>query len=503
MKYAGIDIGGTKCAVVLGNENFNVIKKVSFPTTTFDETLQRITEEITNIGEFDAIGISCGGPLDSQKGIIISPPNLPDWRNVEIVKILKDKFGVPVTLKNDADACALAEWKFGAGKGTQNMIFMTFGTGLGAGLILNGKLYSGTCDTAGEVGHIRLADDGPVGFGKAGSFEGFCSGGGIGRMGEALAKEKQVNFYDEEGKITAKSIAEAAKNGDSDAIAIYNECGKMLGKGLAILIDTINPEKIVIGSVFQRSCTLMLDEMKKELEKEALNISLRKCEIVPAELGDETGDIAALCVASLALESNSLISRYPALSECFEDVEKAKNMLINCYEKGGKVLVAGNGGSASDSEHIVGELMKGFISKRPVTDEKIPTKLRSKLQGALPAISLPSQTSLLTAFCNDVDPAMMYAQLVYGYAKEQDVFIGLSTSGNSENVVNAAIIAKAKGAKVVALTGTKNSKLSEISDITIKVPETETYKIQEYHLPIYHYLCAEIEKHFFGGINND
>ena len=503
MKYLGIDIGGTKCAVVLGDENLNVIKKVSFHTASFDETLKRIIDEAKCIGNFDAIGVSCGGPLNSEKGIIICPPNLPDWKNVEIVKILEMEFGVPAMLKNDADACALAEWKFGAGKNTQNMVFLTFGTGLGAGLILNGELYSGSCDTAGEVGHIRLADDGPVGFGKAGSFEGFCSGGGIGRMGEALSKEKQVFFYDEDGKITAKSIADAAKKGDADAIEIYNKCGKMLGKGLAILVDTINPEKIVIGSVFQRSGDLMIDEMKKELEKEAISLSLKKCEIVPAKLGDEIGDIAALCVASLVKDCDLLTSRYPALTKCFEDVEQAKNAIIEAYENGGKVLVCGNGGSAADSEHIVGELMKGFMLKRTVTDKRIPENLRFKLQGALPAISLPSQMGLISAYCNDVDPAMMYAQLVYGYANENDILIGISTSGNSENIVNAAIIAKAKGTKVIALTGAKDSKLSVIADITIKAPETETYKIQEYHLPIYHYLCAETEKYFFGGKLND
>ena len=173
--------------------------------------------------------------------------------------------------------------------------------------------------------------------------------------------------------------------------------------------------------------------------------------------------------------------------------------MIDTYKNGGKVLVCGNGGSAADSEHIVGELMKGFMLKRTVTDERIPEHLRCGLQGALPAISLPSQSAILSAFINDVDPEMMYAQLVYGYANENDILIGLSTSGNSENVVNAAIVAKAKGAKVIALTGAKESKMNTISDITIKAPETETYKVQELHLPIYHYLCAETEKHFFGG----
>ena len=196
-------------------------------------------------------------------------------------------------------------------------------------------------------------------------------------------------------------------------------------------------------------------------------------------------------------ESNMLYERYPALEICKNDIEKAVELMVETYKKGGKILICGNGGSASDSEHIVGELLKGFILKRPVTDERIPEHLRKGLQGSLPAISLPSQCAILSAFINDVDPEMMYAQLVYGYAKPEDLVIGLSTSGNSKNVVNAIEVAKCLGVKTLSMTGKNESKMSQMSDVTIKVPETETYKVQEYHLPVYHYLCAEVEKVFF------
>lgn len=195
---------------------------------------------------------------------------------------------------------------------------------------------------------------------------------------------------------------------------------------------------------------------------------------------------------------DNLLKRYPELEACRQDIENAVGLLLDTYKNGGKVLVCGNGGSAADSEHIVGELMKGFMLKRPVTDERIPEHLRQGLQGALPAISLPSQSAILSAFINDVEPNMMYAQLVYGYARENDLVIGLSTSGNSTNVVNAIEVAKCVGAKTLAMTGENQSKLSELCDVTVKVPETETYKVQELHLPIYNYLCAEVEKIFFG-----
>ncbi len=192
-----------------------------------------------------------------------------------------------------------------------------------------------------------------------------------------------------------------------------------------------------------------------------------------------------------------LYERYPELQACKQDIEKALALLIETYRNGGKVLVCGNGGSAADSEHIVGELLKGFLSKRPVTDERIPESLRAELQGSLPAISLPSQCAILTAYCNDVSPEMMYAQLVYGYGKEGDVLIALSTSGNAANVAKAAEVARYIGVKTIALTGAKDSKLSELSTVTVKVPETETYKVQELHLPVYHYLCAGVEKELF------
>ena len=193
----------------------------------------------------------------------------------------------------------------------------------------------------------------------------------------------------------------------------------------------------------------------------------------------------------------NLYERYPVLKQCSSDIEKALDLMCLAYKSNGKVLVCGNGGSAADSEHIVGELMKGFMQKRTVTDERIPEYLRSGLQGALPAISLPSQSAILSAFINDVEPDMMYAQLVYGYARENDLVIGLSTSGNSKNVVNAIEVARCIGAKTLALTGEKESRLSEICDVTVRVPETETYKVQELHLPVYHFLCAETEPLMF------
>lgn len=192
-----------------------------------------------------------------------------------------------------------------------------------------------------------------------------------------------------------------------------------------------------------------------------------------------------------------LLARYPQLNTCAKEIETVLELMIDTYKKGGKILVCGNGGSAADADHIVGELMKGFKLPRKVADERIPQDLREKLQEALPAISLSAHTSLMTATINDNDADMIFAQQVYGYANENDLLIAISTSGNSKNVVNAVKVAKALGLKTLALTGEMGGILKEMADITICAPSTETYKIQEYHLPIYHYLCAKVEEEFF------
>ena len=200
MRILGFDIGGTKCAVITAEwdgKTISILEKKKCETRR-NVAPEEIIEELITMADGildtkpDAIGISCGGPLDSKRGVIMSPPNLPGWDNVEIVKQIKEHYGVKPVLQNDANACAVAEWKFGAGKGSNNMVFMTFGTGLGAGLILDGKLYCGTNDNAGELGHIRLEKFGPVGYGKIGSFEGFCSGGGIAQLGYQKALEEEA-----------------------------------------------------------------------------------------------------------------------------------------------------------------------------------------------------------------------------------------------------------------------------------------------------------------------
>ena len=314
--YLGIDIGGTKCAIIIGSENSDeIIDKIKFETNSGRGYKQVINDIIINSkailsrnnlnsDNFISCGVSCGGPLDSDKGIIMSPPNLSDWNNIPLAEIISAELGISTKIRNDADACAIAEWKFGAGKGCNNFVFLTFGTGMGAGLILDGKPYSGTTGTAGEAGHIRLTDTGPIGYGKEGSFEGYCSGGGIQNLAQIMLEEYKFSTTLKADDLSAKSVASAAKGGDLLAINIYKKSGYMLGRGLSVIIDLLNPQRIIIGSIFQRSSELLIGEMQRAISEEALTVNSKVCEIIPSALGDKIGDYAALGVAKEYAEAD-------------------------------------------------------------------------------------------------------------------------------------------------------------------------------------------------------
>ncbi len=314
--WIGVDVGGTKTAIVLCSEPPIILERVAFPTLPEQgpqralDTIQKTIHQLIQKhglapADIAAIGVSCGGPLDRVAGVIQSPPNLPNWDNVPIVSTLQREFGVDCRLENDANAGAVAEHRFGAGKGTQHMIFLTMGTGFGAGIIADGRLYHGVSDTAGEIGHVRLTSSGPVGYNKAGSVEGWASGGGM-----AQTAVQQVKAATEKGEVTslaaqlatnktltAKDVADAARQGDAVAKRIVHSTAERLGEALAILVDLLNPELIVIGGLAMRFGDSLLAPARIVMQREALDVPARACKIVPAALGEQIGDIAAICVA--------------------------------------------------------------------------------------------------------------------------------------------------------------------------------------------------------------
>ena len=316
---AGVDIGGTKTAIVLAADPPAILTRIVFPTAPEsgpEPALAAIRQNIRkalssrqrSTADLKAIGVSCGGPLDPVNGLIQEPPNLPGWKDIPITSILENEFGVPCYLENDANAGALAEHKFGAGKGTRNLIFLTMGTGLGAGLILNGSLYRGTTFSAGEIGHVRLTETGPVGYNKAGSVEGWASGGGMARLAqealEAARHTGRPTILAEAGQndspkaaISARDVWHAAEQGDDVAREIVATVGNKLGQAAAILVDLFNPEIIVIGGLALRMGDAVLEPARDVVRAEALSAAAGACRIVPAALGEQIGDVAALCVA--------------------------------------------------------------------------------------------------------------------------------------------------------------------------------------------------------------
>lgn len=543
--YLGLDIGGTKCALILASldHGIRILDKLRFPTGagkgfphTYGLLCEGMEELVKRAGlsfdRIEAIGVSCGGPLHAKRGLVLSPPNLPGWENIELTRMLSQKYGVPAFLQNDANACALVEWKMGAGRGARNMIFLTMGTGMGAGVIAEGTLLTGSTGMGGEVGHLRLSEDGPVGFGKAGSFEGYASGGGIARQAaewtRRLAGEGKVPAWVRDGhapeEMDAGLMAQYARAGDESAMAFFDHVGKMLGRGLSLLVDAFNPERIVIGSIFVRCEELLRPAMERELQKEAIPYSLQGLTVVPAGTGESLGDYASIMAALYALDIDPMLAgpernervllhferlfdRYPVLESLRERVMRAYETLLRCYQRGGKAMVVGNGGSCADAEHIVGELMKGFYLKRPLDKDKreaLARELHDTLPGAqdllqqgLPAIALTGHPALNTAFANDVEPSLCAAQQVAGFGRPGDVLIGISTSGNAKNVILAVKTAKALGIATLGLTGGSGGALGKICDCAVIVPGNTPADVQELHLPVYHTLCAMLEAKLF------
>ncbi len=309
--YVGFDIGGTKCAVSTGRERdggIEILLRGEVPTPPTQEEAMTLMCRMARdqaAGEtILGVGLSAGNPMDAKKGMLLNPPNLPGWTGVSLTGWAEEALGAPARLENDANACALAEWRWGAGRGSRNMVFLTFGTGFGAGLILDGRLYRGASGNAGEVGHWRLQPCGPSGYGKLGSFESFCSGGGIRQLalmvGERYRQIGKPCAYLNSEEISARTVAQAARAGDEAAREVFELSARMLGQGLALIVDLINPDAIVIGSIYARSEDLIERAMRESLMREALRDSVEACRILPAALGDSIGDYAALAIAVAA-----------------------------------------------------------------------------------------------------------------------------------------------------------------------------------------------------------
>jgi glucokinase len=295
----GVDVGGTKTAVVLGSLRGEIRWRTQFPTDPmrgFRPVFEDIVTHIENArrrsdAEVLAVSVSIGGPLNVKEGIIKNPPHLPGWDNIPLKEMMAKASGLPVYVEHDGNAGALAEFYFGAGRGFRNIIFLTMGSGFGAGLILNGRLYRGTTDVAGEVGHIRIAEDGPECYGKRGSLEGYASGTGIALLAQEMAPHKY------KPGVTAADLHRDFQAGVPESRKVFERAALYLGRGFAMLTDMLNPERIILGGIGMRIRDALVEPAIQVFYAEALPESSRACLIVPAKLGESIGDFASLCAA--------------------------------------------------------------------------------------------------------------------------------------------------------------------------------------------------------------
>jgi glucokinase len=308
---AGVDIGGTQCSVNLGEvsgTHFHLVARQQFatqvrrgPGATLADIEERLAGLLPGYGRPAVIGVSCGGPLDTATGVVQSPPNLPGWDDIAITSRFEKTFGCPCALENDANASACAEWAFGAGRGCRDLVFLTFGTGLGAGLILNGSPYGGSGGLAGEVGHWRIGRAvGPARYGKSGSFEAFCSGNGIVEWYRELSGGDAVH-----DDLSALVVADRARGGEPVATEVFAQAADRLGRGVALLVDALAPQAVVIGGIYVYANDLLRDGAERALLAEAHPQLVARCRVLPAELGPLLGSYASCCVAL-----RSLVSRH-------------------------------------------------------------------------------------------------------------------------------------------------------------------------------------------------
>lgn len=307
----GIDIGGTKLATVLADKDGNILQKVRKPTESEKgpqhavQLLLGMVDEVIGLSglarqEISGIGVSCGGPLDTKTGIVYSPPNLPGWDALPLKHMIEAELHIPTVLENDANASALAEARFGGGRGYDYVLYMTMSTGIGGGIVANGEIYHGANDCAGEVGHQILIPDGPLcGCGKHGCLEALCSGPSIARRAqEAIADQPDTRILKLAGgqldRVRSEHVLQAARNGDALAVALMEETAYYMGWGIANLVNILNPEIVLLGTIAVAAGDLLLNPIRRTVAEMAMQRPSEAVKIMPAELGDSIGDLAAI-----------------------------------------------------------------------------------------------------------------------------------------------------------------------------------------------------------------
>jgi glucokinase len=490
---------------VLATDTANILLRKEFPTNAhlpFDATFEQLVKHANKLLEEaeqhgypkpEVISVSVGGPLDIEQGVIYAPLHLPNWDDVHLKELLEKMFCLPVYVEHDGNAGALAEFYFGAGKGFRNIIFLTMGTGLGAGIILNGQIYRGTTDCAGEVGFIRINRDETDGDGWEGSWESYCSAAGLVR----LAKIRFPQIWNQDS--TAREIIKMALEGDPNACALVAESGLWLGKGLADLVNILNPERIIIGTLGVVLGDLLLEPAHQMMKANAIPRAAQACEIVPSYLGQKIGDVAALMAAihsknvhtanyfhdesRVSVAESALLDgidvRQKTIALLPPLINQAAEKIIAVFQQGGKVMLCGNGGSAATAQHLAGELCGRYLKERR----------------PLPAIALTADSSVITCIGNDYQYEDIFSRQITALGQRNDLLVAFTTSGKSSNIISAIHSAKIQGVQTVVFTG-ENGLHGLNADLILPVPSVITARIQEEHDAIIHAICDLIDLEF-------
>jgi glucokinase-like ROK family protein len=502
----GVDIGGTKLAVAAvevsaAGSDPGILTRV-VERSRVEDGPDRMIERLVAMGRralaeasvgdarVVAIGISCGGPLDPFRGVIQEPHHLPGWVDVPLTDRLASAFGRPAAVENDATAAAMAEHRFGAGRGLDDLVYLTVSTGIGGGAISGGHVVRGATGNGAELGHLLAVPGGRLcACGRRGCLQAEASGTSIAARARELVAAGRPSSLARAGRasITAQAVAEAARAGDEVAAEAWDAAMTALGAGVTNAINAFDPDVVVLGGGVTRAGAQLFDPVRAMAIRDAMPPMARHVRIVPALLADDVGVLAAAAVAmdrfglprtagtGAALEQ--LAASVGALDALVPAIDAIGARIAARILGGGRLIAFGNGGSAAEAQHLVAELVGRFRRER----------------GALPAIALTADTSVVTAIANDFGWEEVFARQVEAHARPEDVVVAISTSGEAENVIRGVAAARASGALTIALTGGTGGRLAGLVDEALVMPAAATARIQELHAFVVHAISEIVD----------
>lgn len=501
----GLDIGGTKLAVGVVTPDGATHGFIVEPTPKGDwrvavrQLFDMGRRAIARAGLDEpvrAVGIGCGGPLDAPAGVLECPPHLPGWVDVPIGRLAAEEFDVPAVLQNDATAAALAEYRFGAGRGTRTMLYLTVSTGIGGGAVVDGSLLRGAAGNGGEFGHVTVHRGGRLcSCGRRGCIEAYASGTSIAeRAREALTRGASSSLRSLE-RLTAADVSAAAAAGDPIARAVWTETVDLLGTAVTDLVNVFEPDLVVLGGGVTRAGATLLDPIRDQVAREAMGPAGGAARVALAGLGDLVGVVGAATIAFDAAPSSTIATKdegmpdwlethldeHVAVAEAMaplaEEIRSAGALIRDTYADGGTVYTFGNGGSAADAQHFTGELIGHFKrDRRP-----------------LPAVTLSTDASAMTCIANDYSYEDVFRRQVEALARPGDVVVAFTTSGRSPNVVAGLAAAQARGATTLLFAGGDGGPARVHADRTLLVPSKSTQRIQEMHTLMLHVISEMVD----------